>query len=134
MQRDQRTRSLRLERKAHHRLQPPGRLGHPGVLDAPAALERQEAAVVRPVVPLEMHRVIEQPVDDRIDDCLLGAEPRAARLRRIEPAVEDVGRLGRHRAGECELRGANVVLGHSRPPALIAREFRRPDVLFNHLV
>src|SRR5260221_7482486 len=52
------------------------RLGHPAVPDAPAALERDEAAVVRPVVPLEMHRVMEKPVDHRIDDRLLGAEPR----------------------------------------------------------
>src|SRR5262249_28025307 len=100
MQRDQRARALRLEGERHDGLETLRRLGYPGVLDAPAALERAEAAIVRPVVPLEMHGVIKEPVDDRIDDCLLGAEPRAARLRGIEPAVEDVGRLGRHGAVE----------------------------------
>src|SRR5262249_33759573 len=77
IEREQRARALRLECERHHRLEPLRRLGHPSVLDAPPALERQEAAIVRPVVIIKVHGMIEETVNDRIHDRLLCAEPRA---------------------------------------------------------
>jgi hypothetical protein len=55
------------------------------VLDRAAAIETDEAAVVRPRPTLVLDHVVEEAVDDGIDDDALDAEPESAGTLRVEP-------------------------------------------------
>src|SRR5206468_6593890 len=75
----------------------------PRVLDRAAAIEADEAAVVRPRPALVLDHVVEEAVNDGVDDGTLDAKPEAAGALRVEPHVEHfVGRAA-DRTGHSEI-------------------------------
>ena len=117
----------RRERDRHDRFQAARRFRDPRVLDRAAAIEADEAAVVRPRSALVLDRVVEEAVDDGIDDDALDAEPEPARALRIEPHVEHL--LGRavDRAGNGEIERLHLSLSFLRKERLEAIEALVPE-------
>ena len=108
-QRDRGRPLARNERDRHQRLQAAGCFGDPRVFDRASPLEANEPAVVRPGSALVLHRVVEQPVDDGVDDGALDAEPESARALGIEPDIEHLVGGGADGAGDREVEGLHVV-------------------------
>jgi len=92
--------SARRERQRQQCFASLGRLGHPGLLDTEPAIERDEAAVMRPVPALVVDAMVEQAVDDGVHNRLRDAEPRTAWTLGVQPAIINLARRGADRMPE----------------------------------
>jgi hypothetical protein len=68
-----------LEGQRDHGLKPASGFRDPGVLNAPRPIEYDKTPIVRPIAALELNRVIEQSIGDRLDNGPRRPEPGAAR-------------------------------------------------------
>ena len=109
MERDLRAAVPRRERDRHDRFQPARRFRNPRVLDSAAAIEADEAAVMRPRSALVLDDVVEEAVDEGIDNGALNAVPEPARTLRVESPVEHLVGRATDCAGHREIKRLHLV-------------------------